>query len=160
MHNATKLGATDFAVLDQLQAQAKVTNAQLAQEIGLSPASTLERVRKLERQGLIKGYHAKLAPEKIALHGHVLVQIKLRSLTEASVAAFRQAIAALPQIVACYQVVGGTDFWAQIFTQDLATYQDWVARKLSTIDVIQDIQSFAVTSTLKEAGLPIPKPSA
>ncbi|XWN35223.1 MAG: Lrp/AsnC family transcriptional regulator [Roseivirga sp.] len=160
METHPQLGRTDRDILSRLQAQAKLTNAQLAQDIGLSPASTLERVRKLERRGLIKSYHAKLAPEKLGLHTHVMVQIKLHSLTEASVSKFKQAIAQLTEVVACYQLVGEADFLVQIFTQDLVAYQDLVMHKLSTIEGIQHIKPFVITATLKETGISTAEASA
>jgi Lrp/AsnC family leucine-responsive transcriptional regulator len=70
-----KLDQIDRKVLEILQTNAKITNAQLSKEIGLSPAPTLERVKKLEQSGIIKSYHAQLEPEKVGLGVSTFVQI-------------------------------------------------------------------------------------
>jgi Lrp/AsnC family transcriptional regulator, leucine-responsive regulatory protein len=155
MDTLPQLDQIDRDILDRLQTQAKLTNAQLAQHVGLSPASTLERVRKLEHQGIIKGYHAKLDPAKLALYTCVMMQIKLQHLTVESVAAFRTAIALIPEVVACYQVVGDIDFLAKVITRDITDYQHLVMHRLSEVKGIQHMQSFVITATVKEAGIPV-----
>ena len=95
------LDYTDYAILQQLQDHAKLTNVQLAQRIDLSPAATLERVKKLERQGVIKSYHAKLDREQLALRTCILLQIKLRYLAKQDIDALRTCIAHIPEIVTC-----------------------------------------------------------
>src|SRR5690606_19535029 len=111
-----KLDQTDLLLLQNLQANAKITNLQLAEHVGLSPASTLERVRKLENQGFIQSYHAKLDKAKLNLQAHLWLQIRLHSLTSANIMSFKEAINNLPQVVSCYQVMGDTDFLVQIVT--------------------------------------------
>jgi Lrp/AsnC family transcriptional regulator, leucine-responsive regulatory protein len=155
MDTLPQLDQIDRDMLDHLQARAKLTNAQLAQQVGLSPASTLERVRKLERQGIIRGYHAKLDPTKLALYTCVMMQIKLQHLTAESVAAFRTAMALIPEVVACYQVVGDADFLAKVVTTDITAYQHLVMHRLSEVRGIQHMKSFVITATIKEAGIPV-----
>ena len=158
MNPSLQLDSTDRAILHYLQACAKLTNAQLAQHIGLSPASTLERVRKLERQGVIKSYHAKLDPRKLALHTFMLVQLKVHPLTAASVTALQETIANIPEVVACYQVIGDVDFVLQVVVTDIATYQQRVVHRLSEVKGIQHLKASIVTATLKETGIPVTPP--
>ena len=148
-----QLDQIDRELLAQLQARAKITNAQLAEHVGLAPASTLERVRKLESRGFIKSYHAKLDPKKLGLHTALLLQIKLHALTKEQVAAFSQAIATTPGVVECYQVVGSADFFAKVITTDLEAYQQVVMHRLSEIKEIKDIKSFVITAAVKEGGV-------
>lgn len=155
MDIALQLDQTDRAILNHLQAHAKLTNAQLAQHIGLSPASTLERVRKLESRGIIKSYHAKLAPQKLALHTCMLVQIKLQHLTAASITAFKEVIGRIPEVVECHQVVGDADFLLKVVTTDITAYQQLVMHQLSAVKDIQHMKPFVITATIKEAGMPI-----
>ena len=149
------LDLIDRDILARLQVQARITNTQLAQDIGLSPASTLERVRKLERSGLIKSYRARLAPEKLGLHMHLMVQVKLQSSTTSHVSKFKQVVAQLPEVVTCYQLVGNADFLIEIYVPDLAAYQELVMHKLSAIEGVQHVTPSIVTDTLKEAGLSV-----
>ena len=153
-----QLDQTDRDILDHLQAHAKLTNAQLAQHIGLSPASTLERVRKLEGRGIIKSYHAKLDPKKLSLHTCVMMQIKLQRLTTESVAAFKEAMALIPEVVECHQVVGDADFLVKVITTDIAAYQHLVMHRLSEVKDIQHMKPFVITATVKEAGIPVTPP--
>ncbi|MEL6606775.1 MAG: Lrp/AsnC family transcriptional regulator [Bacteroidota bacterium] len=150
-----QLDRTDREILKRLQARAKLTNVQLAEEIGLSPASTLERVRKLESKGVIKSYHARLAPEKLALHAQLIVQVKLEQITAHSVKAFQQAIAAIPEIAECHQVIGDADFVLKIVTKDMAAYQQLIMHQLSAVENIQFLKPLVITNTSKESGIPV-----
>ena len=155
MDTLPHLDQIDRDILNHLQAQARLTNAQLAQHVGLSPASTLERVRKLERQGIIKSYHAKLDPTKLSLDTCVVMQIKLHRLTTESVAAFRESMALIPEVVECHQVVGDADFLVKVLATDIAAYQYLVMNRLSAVQGIQYMKSFVITATVKEGGIPV-----
>jgi DNA-binding Lrp family transcriptional regulator len=155
MNTLPQLDQIDRDILDRLQAQARLTNAQLAQDIGLSTASTLERVRKLERHGIIKSYHAKLDPEKLALYTCVVMQIKLQHLTTETILAFIETIKHIPEVVECHQVVGDADFLVKVTTTDIAAYQRLVVHRFSEVRGIQYMKSFFITATVKEAGIPV-----
>jgi len=159
MDTRPQLDQIDRDILDHLQAHAKLTNVQLAQHVNLSPASTLERVRKLETQGIIKGYHAKLDPTKLSLDTCVMMQITLHRLTTESVAAFSDCIANIPAIVACHQTIGDADFLVKVMTTDITAYQHLVMHQLGEIKEIKHIKSFFVTATIKETGIPIVPPA-
>lgn len=145
----------DYKILSILQADAKITNVQLAEKIGLSPASTLERVRKLEVQGFIKDYQAQLDPHKLALQVNIWLQIRLHHLTKENIKIFQQAIRKLPEIICCYQVIGDADFLVNILTIDMAAYQNLLINKLSSIVPIQSIRTMIVLSTDKKIGIPL-----
>jgi Lrp/AsnC family leucine-responsive transcriptional regulator len=150
-----KLDQTDLLLLQTLQANAKVTNLQLAEYAGLSPASTLERVRKLEKQGFIQSYHAKLDNFKLNLQLHLWLQIRLHSLTTADVKLFKEAIAHLPEVISCYQVIGNADFLLQVVASNMAAYQALLTQQLSNISGIREIETYMCLETMKETGLPI-----
>ena len=149
------LDKIDHHILSILQQNARVTNASLANTVGLSPAATLERVRKLESQQIIKSYHAKLDLSKLHLNACLLVQVKLHQPTQTNVAKFVKALADLPEVVESYQVVGEADFVIKVVTQDISTYQQFLTGKLSNVAVIQALKPLIVTNTLKEGTLPI-----
>lgn len=154
-----KLDKVDYSILAKIQNNAKITNLQLAETIGLSPASTLERVKRLETQGIIKSYHARLNRYKLALHVHFWLQVCLHNLTHESIQSFKQAIEQIPEVIACYQVTGETDFLLSVLSSDLISYQALLSNKLSEIKVIKSIRTMTVLSTLKETGIPIIPPS-
>lgn len=145
----------DYKILTILQADGKITNVQLAEKIGLSPASTLERVRKLEIQGLIKSYHAHLDPQKLSLHVNIWLRVYLNNLTQESIKLFQQAIDKLPEVVCCYQVIGDADFLLNVLTTDMTAYQELLMNKLSSINSIKSIRTMMVLSTYKESGIPL-----
>lgn len=151
----TKLDKTDYILLRILQDNAKITNAQLAEDIGLSPASTLERVKKLENQGFIRSYHARLDQHKLSLKTSLWLQIRLCSLTLENIVRFKEAVVHLPEVVECYQIVGNADFFVKVITTDVNAYQDILAHKLSSITTIKRIKPFLISATLKEAGVPV-----
>jgi DNA-binding Lrp family transcriptional regulator len=145
----------DYKILTILQANGNTTNVQLAEKIGLSPASTLARVKKLEIQGFIKSYHARLDPHKLSLQINIWLQICLNRLTKENIKIFQQAIDKLPEVVCCYQVMGDADFLLNIRTTDMIAYQDLLINKLSNIASIQSIRTMTVLCTHKESGIPI-----
>ena len=151
-----KLDTIDYSILDILQMRGRITNAQLAEEVGLSPASTLERVRKLESQGIITGYHARIEPEKLALSNTLWFQIKLSNLSEENIDKFKEAVLPLPEVVSCYQVFGfgELDFLIKAVIVDAKNYPRTLMAKLSRVDCIQKTRSCFLTDTLKETGIP------
>jgi Lrp/AsnC family leucine-responsive transcriptional regulator len=150
-----KLDQTDCLILQTLQANAKMTNIQLAEQVGLSAASTLERVRKLENQGFIQSYHAKIDKSKLSLQAHLWLQVRLYSLTPANISLFKEAIAKLPAVVACYQVMGDADFLLQIVAKDMAACQEMLTHQLSSITAIKRIKTYMCLDTIKESGISI-----
>ena len=104
------LDKTDRKILDILQSNAKITNAQLAQEIGLSPAPTLERVKKLENSGIIRSYHAKLDAETVGLGVNTFVMVSLKGHNKDNIEKFVTSIDEIEEIIECHPVTGSSDF--------------------------------------------------
>jgi Lrp/AsnC family leucine-responsive transcriptional regulator len=145
----------DAKILGILQADGKISNLKLAEKISLAPTSTLDKVKKLELQGFIQSYHAKLNPTKLSLQVNIWLQIFLNALTKENIKIFQQAIQKLPEVTSCYHVMGNADFLLNVFTTDMTAYQNLLICKLSTIPVIKSIQAMTVLSTSKDHGLPI-----
>ena len=111
------LDSTDRKILDILQSNAKITNAQLAQEIGLSPAPTLERVKKLENAGVIKSYHAILDTEVVGLGVNTFVMVSLKGHNKENIEKFIQSIDRIEEIIECHHVTGSSDFILKIISE-------------------------------------------
>src|SRR5690606_39758309 len=101
---------TDFKILKLLQENGRITNLQLASSIGLSPAPTLERVRKLENSGFIKSYHALVDEEKLGLGIKSFIQISLDFHTHNAIPEFVEAVKVIPEVTECYHVTGNYYF--------------------------------------------------
>jgi Lrp/AsnC family transcriptional regulator, leucine-responsive regulatory protein len=150
MSSLLKLDPIDKKILEKLQANAKITNSQLAQEIGLSPAPTLERVRKLENMGLIKSYHAQIDMAKLGLGVSIFVQVSLSSHKKIQIKSFVDKINKIPEVVECHHITGAGDFLLKVITKDIASYQELILEKLVDIEEIGNMQSMVILSTFKD----------
>ncbi|MEJ2005217.1 MAG: Lrp/AsnC family transcriptional regulator [Cyclobacteriaceae bacterium] len=151
MKRNIKLDETDRRILEILQKNAKITNAQLSQEIGLSPAPTLERVKKLENSGVIQSYHAKLDPDKIGLGVSTFVMVSLKGHNKENIEKFVSRIEDIPEIVECHHVTGSGDFILKIVTEDINSYQTLMLETVSNIDIVDNMQSMVILSTFKDS---------
>lgn len=157
MKSKIKLDKIDRAILDILQANAKITNAQLAQQIGLSPAPTLERVKKLENSGIIKSYHAKVSNEHVGLGVSTFVTVSLKGHNKENIEAFIDSINSIDEVIECHHVTGSGDFILKIIAQDIPSYQKLMLEKVSNIEVVDNMQSMVILSTFKDRKvMPIP----
>lgn len=154
----SKLDKVDRKILEILQKNAKITNAQLSKEIGLSPAPTLERVKKLETSGVIDSYHAKLNTAKVGLGISTFVQIKLTGHDKASIRTFIDAIHKIDEVIECHHVTGSSDFILKVIAKDIASYQQLMLDKVNEVPVVDSLQSLVILSTFKDSKvLPVPE---
>lgn len=146
-----KIDDIDKKILGILQSTAKITNAKLSEEIGLSPAPTLERVKKLEQMGIITSYHAKLNTEKIGLGVTTFVLATLNGHNRANIEGFVSAIEEIPEVVECHHITGAGDFILKVVAKDIASYQKLMLEKVSDIKQVDNMQSMVVLSTFKDS---------
>ncbi|MDR6564728.1 MULTISPECIES: Lrp/AsnC family transcriptional regulator [Arcicella] len=152
-----KLDQIDHKVLEILQQNAKITNAQLSKEIGLSPAPTLERVKKLETAGIIESYHAQLNREKVGLGVTTFVTVTLIGHKKQVTESFVSQINSIPEVIECHHVTGSGDFLLKIIAKDIASYQKLMLEKINEIEEVAGTQTMVILSTFKESKvLPIP----
>ena len=145
-----KIDAIDKKILRTLQKNAKITNAKLSKEIGLSPAPTLERVRKLESKGIISGYHAKLDKSKIGLGVSTYVMVSLKGHNKKNLDSFIDKISDVDNIVECHHITGSGDFILKVVAKDIESYQKLMLEKVSEIEVTDSLQSMVILSTFKD----------
>jgi Lrp/AsnC family leucine-responsive transcriptional regulator len=152
-----KFDQIDRNILEILQANAKITNAQLSKEIGLSPAPTLERVKKLENQGVILSYHAKLNLQEIGLGVSTFVQVTLVGHKKEFINRFVGRINEISEVVECHHITGQGDFILKIVAADIESYQKLMLEVISEIPEIDNMQSIIILSTFKDSKvMPIP----
>jgi len=152
-----KLDSIDRKILELLQANSNITNAQLAQEIGLSPAPTLERVKKLETQGVIKSYHAVVDMASVGLGVCTFVTVSLKGHNKDNIEKFIKAISKIPEVVECHHVTGQADFILKVVASDIPAYQNLMLEKVTNIEVVDNMQSTVILSTFKDSRvLPLP----
>jgi DNA-binding Lrp family transcriptional regulator len=148
--NNLKLDSIDKNILEILQKDGNITNAQLAKEIGLSPAPTLERVKKLEQSNFIKGYHAKLNEQVLGLGVTTFVLISLSSHKINQINKFIEKITSLDEVIECHHITGSGDFLIKILIEDIPSYQRLILDKLSQIEEIGNMSSMVVLASYKQ----------
>lgn len=146
-----KLDSIDFELLKLLQDDGRITNADLARKVDLSPPSVLQRVRKLEQLGVIDRFVAILDPGVLDFHIIVFAQVSLSLHQGKPIEEFRVAVAKIPEVLECYHVSGEFDFLLKILVEDMAGYEAFVREKLSLITGIGRIQSCFVLGTAKHS---------
>ncbi|MEQ8712657.1 MAG: Lrp/AsnC family transcriptional regulator [Cyclobacteriaceae bacterium] len=157
MASNIKIDQTDRKILEILQANAKITNAQLSKEIGLSPAPTLERVKKLENSGVIKSYHAKLDTGTIGLGVNTFVMVTLKGHNKKNIDLFLDEINKIEDVIECHHITGSGDFILRVIAKDITEYQKLMLEKVSEIEVVDSLQSMIILSTFKDSKvMPIP----
>jgi DNA-binding Lrp family transcriptional regulator len=145
-----KLDAIDKNILEILQKEGNITNSQLAKEIGLSPAPTLERVKKLEQSGLIKSFHAKLDVKMLGLGVTTFVLISLSSHKINQIETFVEKITAIDEVIECYHITGNGDFLVKILIEDISAYHKLILEKLTQIEEIGNMSSMIVLASHKD----------
>ncbi|HEX8378320.1 MAG TPA: Lrp/AsnC family transcriptional regulator [Pedobacter sp.] len=145
----------DLQILQILQENGRITNLQLSHEIGLSPAPTLERVRKLENADFIKSYHAVVDEELLGLGIKTFIQVQLDFHQDNAIQTFVNEVKKIKEITECHHVTSGCDFILKVFVKDIRAYEKLIMQKISRISVIKTFQSMMILSTSKnEAVLP------
>ena len=141
-----KLDQLDLNILKKLQENGKITNLQLSKDIGLSPAPTLERVKKLENQGFIQSYHALVQESKLNLGITAFMQISLIRQRDNAISNFINQINQIDEVMECYNVTGQADYLLKIIVADIIAFDFLVKEKLSLIDEIRNMHSMIVIS--------------
>ena len=145
------MDSLDLKILRILQEKGKISNIQLSQEIGLSPAPTLERVKKLETSGMIKSYHAVINANKLGLGFSALIQNSLTRQINNAIKNFTKAISEIPEVTQCLQVTGNFDYQLLVIVKDIPAFERLIADKLSKIEEIGQMQTMVVLSTIKDS---------
>lgn len=147
---AMELDKTDLQILKILQQNGRITNLQLSNEIGLSPAPTLERVRKLENSGYILSYHALVDEEKLGLGIKTFIQVSLDFHQNNTIQTFLNEIQEIKEITECHHVTGQCDFLLKVYVKDIKAYEQLIMQKISRITVVKTFQTMIIMSTNKK----------
>ena len=146
-----KLDRIDLNILRILQENSKITNLELSKRIGLSPAPTLERVKKLENNKVIQSYHATVNPQSIGLNVQTFVLVSLAWQKENALNDFLTKIQEIDEIAECYIITGEADFLIKVICSDIPTYEQLLFKTLSQIDEIERLKTLMTLSTVKHS---------
>jgi Lrp/AsnC family leucine-responsive transcriptional regulator len=148
-----KLDNTDYKILRLLQEDGRISNVELSSKIGLSPGPTLERVKKLEKAGLIAGYHAKLNREQFKLGVSVFIQVSLSRQVGDVVERFNSRIQEIPNIMECYQITGNADYLLKIVVEDISALERLISGTFSKMEEIGNLRTMLIISEKKNTNV-------
>ncbi|SMO45179.1 Lrp/AsnC family transcriptional regulator [Gracilimonas mengyeensis] len=149
------LDRTDRKIIQLLQKEGRLSNKELAERIGLTTTPTLERVRRLEREGIIEGYGARVNKEAIGRGFVAMVSVTLKVHQLNLLEEFTSAIQEIPEILACYHTTGEGDFLLHVVAKDTKDYEQLMRNKLTTLPDVERLHTSIVLNTIKEQS-PIP----
>ena len=147
---SAKLDDVDLRIMRELQQSSNITNSDLAKRIGISPPSTLERVRKLENCGVITGYVALLNPDAVHKCIQAIVHVSLSAHSSTSLQKAKDTIKQFDEVQACWHTAGDDDFLLKVIVSDMEQYERFISQKLSTVPNIGKIRTAFVLSTVKQ----------
>ncbi|MBK9213151.1 MAG: Lrp/AsnC family transcriptional regulator [Saprospiraceae bacterium] len=152
MHGSDfKLDKLDLRILRILQENSKITNLDLSKKIGLSPAPTLERVKKLETSNIITSYHAEVNHQLVGLNVKTFVLVSLAWQKENALDNFISKVKNIDEITECYIITGEADFLMKIVCKDIPTYEHLLFKTLSQIEEIERLKTLMTLSTIKDS---------
>ena len=148
----------DLQLLDTLQNEGRIPVVELARKVNLSATPCTLRMRSLELEGVITGYHARINPVALNQALMVFVTVSLKSTDEASLRAFNAAVKPVKQILECHMLGGGFDYLLKIRVRDMPEYREILGSIIGALPMIESTHSYFVMEQVKESPLlPIPK---
>lgn len=145
-----QLDKVDIKILQQLQANARIAMTELVEKVGLSTTPCTERVRRLEREGVIEGYHARLNPQALGASLLVFVEIKLSAKSGDIFDAFRREVQKLPDVQECHLVSGEYDYLLKVRLPDMSMYRKILGDILLKLPQANESRSYVVMEEVKE----------
>lgn len=156
MAGTAVLDPIDRLILRTLQEDGRTTNVALSEKVGLTAPPCLRRVRSLEESGIIRGYHARLDPERLGYGITVFAMVSLKSQAEADLRAFEEHVNALPEVRECHMLNGEIDFILKIVSHDLQEFQKFLTARLTSAPNVAGVKTSLTIRTSKYApGIPV-----
>ena len=155
-NNSPLVDQTDTAILSHLQNDASISNVKLAEKIGLSPAATLSRVKKLEQEGFISGYTAIINKEKLGYDLLCIVQVSLESHEVHLVQQFREEIQEMPQVLECFFLTGQSDYLLKVAVKNRQALEYFLVHVLTPASGVARLQTSVVLSEVKSRSTLLP----
>ena len=153
MPSLEELDRTDRRILQQLQADGRISNLKLAEAVALSPTAVLARVQRLTRDGYIVGYEARLDPRLLGAGMLVFVEVLLDRTTPNVFEQFRAAVQVHPEILECHMVAGGFDYLLKTRVADMEAYRTFAGTVLWQLPGVRETRTYAVMEEVKNSTL-------
>ena len=158
MSRPVTLDHIDIAILDRLQADARLSNVELAKAVNLTPTPCFNRVKALEAAGLIRSHVTLLDPEVLGLRLNVFIQVSLEKQREDALSEFERAVSSRPEVMECYLMTGDSDYLLRVVVADIRELERFIVTSLSKIPGISNIRSsIALKQVRYKTALPLPE---
>lgn len=152
-----KLDRTDIGILNALQENARITNADLARSVNLSPTPCFNRVKVMEELGVIKRQVTLLEPDVLGLHVNVFIHVSLEKQVEGALQRFEDAIADRPEVMECYLMSGDADYLIRVLVPNIQSLERFILDHLTKFPDVANIRSsFALKQVRYKTALPLP----
>lgn len=152
---STRLDPIDRMILAELQADGRMTNVELAKRVGISAPPCLRRVRTLEEQGYIKGYHAEVDARELGFEVQVFAMVGLQSQAESDLSTFEEKCRDWPLVRECHMLNGEVDFILKCVAPDLSSFQSFLTSQLLTTDNVASVKtSLVIRGAKDDPGVP------
>ena len=155
-HQAVELDNYDRHILRILQQDGRISNQQLADEVGLSTAACWRRVRALEENGVLQQYTALVDPQKLNYSLCVFLLVSLSRHSKDNAREFEEAVFTCPEVLQCYAVTGNADFVLRVVIPDMATYDHFLTEKIFSLPGVSQVKSnFALREVKNDTAVPV-----
>ncbi|MCB5174455.1 Lrp/AsnC ligand binding domain-containing protein [Microvirga lenta] len=152
----SEIDRIDRKILKLLQSDGRIAAVDLAEKVGLSPTSTSERMKRLQREGYIAGFGARLDPHRLGLELLVFVEVSLDKTTPDVFEKFAEAVRRAPEVLECHMVAGGFDYLVKTRVADMAAYRRFLGETLLALPGVKETRTYAVMEEVKSDGdLPV-----
>jgi Lrp/AsnC family leucine-responsive transcriptional regulator len=149
----TEIDRIDRKILRLLQNDGRIATVDLAEKVGLSPTSTSDRMKRLQREGYIAGFGARLDPHRIGLELLVFVEVSLDKTTPDVFEKFAAAVRRAPEVLECHMVAGGFDYLVKTRVADMAAYRRFLGEILLALPGVKETRTYAVMEEVKSDGM-------
>ncbi|MGY2050115.1 Lrp/AsnC ligand binding domain-containing protein [Methylobacterium sp. JK268] len=153
MKSSDKLDRIDRRLLAVLQREGRIATVDLAERVGLSPTATGERLRRLQKEGVITGFGARLDPHRLGLGLLVFVEVSLDKTTPDIFERFAAAVRRAPEVLECHMVGGGFDYLVKTRVGDMPAYRRFLGEVLLALPGVTETRTYAVMEEVKSDGL-------
>ncbi|MEM7334231.1 MAG: Lrp/AsnC family transcriptional regulator [Chloroflexota bacterium] len=146
---ANQLDDLDRKILDIMQGNGRISNAQLAERISLSPAATHKRLKRLEQEGYIEGYYAKINRRKLGYRMLCYIHISIKTHSRDELNKFREMLKEMPEVLACSFVTGEFDYVVKVAIRDEADLESFILNKITPVPGVSQVSTRLVVAEIK-----------
>jgi len=149
-----KLDRTDTRIIAELQNNARLSNKELASRVGLAPSSCLERMRRLQEEGVFEGFHAMISPAVLGVGIEAMVSVRMKQHSKNSMESLRSFVLGFDEVMAVYHVAGAIDFLVHVAVRDTAHLRDLVLEAFSIRDEVGHVETALIFKCSRKWALP------